>query len=625
MTIFSAHDISKSFKDKNLFDSVSFGMEKGERIGIIGKNGIGKSTLMKIICGFDTADSGEVTFNNNATFEFLDQEPKLDGYSTVLENVLSSDKELYELLNKYYDLLAKNEQGQKIDFNELEELNVKIENRSGWNYESEAKKILSKLGIDNNDAIVSELSGGFKKRVALAKALLSKPDLLILDEPTNHLDADSVQWLQDKLQKTNQSLLFVTHDRYFLDALSTRIVEIDHKKIFTYPGNYEKYLEQKEAFERAQSSELTHKLSRLRTELAWLQRGARARRSKQQSRVDWIDELKKSTLKKKENKIKIELGNTFLGSRIIDAVDISYAINGKVLFKNYTYLAKPKDRIGIIGVNGSGKSTLLNVLAGRKMPNEGKVLIGGSANIGFFEQENEALKDTQTVIGSIREIADNINVGVGRDRYITASQLLEKFLFPRIQHKKYIETLSGGEKRRLALVRMLMTNPNVIFLDEPTNDFDIATLKALEEYLDDFYGVLLIVSHDRAFLDRTVDFIHAFENDGNIKEYPGNYSRYLELKETKKNKKEIIESPKSTSKTIQKTKLSYMEQREYDGLETKIEELEQHKEELGIQLTSIDFADYEKINKLSISIKELEDKIEQCMERWIYLSDLIKK
>jgi ATP-binding cassette subfamily F protein uup len=367
------------------------------------------------------------------------------------------------------------------------------------------------------------MSGGQRKRVAIARALMAQPDLLILDEPTNHLDAVSVQWLQDDLQATSRGLLLVTHDRYFLDAVCTRIIELDQHRLFSYDGSYESYLERKESMIAVADATADHQRNKLRTELAWLQKGAKARRTKQQSRIDWIDKMQREqkTASTEFRDIDIEVGGRFLGGKIIDAVEITHGS----LITNFTYRAAPSNRIGIIGANGSGKTTLLNILNGSIRPTSGHVGIGDTVTIGFFQQEIKDLDENATVVTNVRDIAEYIDAGVGRERYISAKELCDRFGFSSKQQHAYVHTLSGGERRRLGLLRVLMSNPNVLFLDEPTNDFDLVTLSALEDYLSYFKGVLLIVSHDRAFLDKTVDTIWAFEAGGVIKEYPGNYTR----------------------------------------------------------------------------------------------------
>ncbi len=622
MTIFSSTGLAKTYNDRLLFTSVSFGMEEGERVGIIGKNGAGKTTLMKIIAGLVEPDEGEVIFNNSASLEFLDQLPEFDRNEVVLDAVMKARQEMFDYLNEYRELCSL----KGSDQDRIQWLMNKIDTGDGWNLEPEAKKILTMLGIKDLYQDVTTLSGGLRKRVALARALLSKPTLLILDEPTNHLDADSVQWLQDYLMNSSQSIMFVTHDRYFLDSITTRIVEIDKQRIFNYPGNYQTYLEQKEAFTKAEEATVTHKLTRLRTELAWLQKGAKARRSKQKSRIDWIEELRKSAKRTKEKKIKIELGKTFLGSRIIDAHSITKSIGGKLLFNDFTYIAKPKDRIGIIGPNGSGKTTLLNVLCGRDKADDGTVKLGASINFGFFEQEVRDLRPRDSVIGSLRQVADYIDVGVGRDRYLTTKDLLEKFLFPAKQQSALIETLSGGEKRRLALLRVLMANPNVLLLDEPTNDFDIQTLNALENYLDDFYGTLIIVSHDRSFLDRTVEFIFAFDGNGNIKEYPGNYSAYLEKKEIEKReaarlKAEFKPEKKQREKNSVSKKLTYKEKRELEMLEKELPALEERKAGIEKELANCPPEKYQQMEQLSNQLDEISDELDEKTLRWLELDE----
>lgn len=604
-------------------------MTEGEKVGIIGKNGAGKTTLMKIIGGKEIPDTGEVIFNNNARVEFLEQMPEFDKHDTVIDVVMKSDKNLYQLLEEYKTLCNISE--NLISDDEAERLKVvshRIDEADGWDFENQARSILTRLGMTEFDKDVIELSGGLKKRTALAAALLSKPDLLILDEPTNHLDADSVQWLQDYLTSSNQTILFVTHDRYFLDAVVTKIIEIDQNKIFSYPGSYESYLEKKHEFMQVHHSTVEHKLSRLRTELAWLQRGAKARRTKQTSRIDWIEELRKEAVHIKDKKIKIEVGADFITSRVIEAHNITKSLGGKLLFDNFTYYAKPKDRIGVIGPNGSGKSTLLKVLQKIVEPDEGTVKIGTSIKIGYFRQEVDDLKPEMSVLGAVKEVGEYINVGVGRERFLTAQNLLDKFKFPRNQQKALIRTLSGGEKRRLALIRLLMGNPNVLLLDEPTNDFDLQTLTALEEYLDNFYGVLIAISHDRAFLDRTVNFIYAFDGQGNIKQYPGNYSFYLEKREEeKRNKSRVSPEKKNKSRTksdSSQKKLSYMEQREFDKLEDLIPDLESKRDLLEEELNNDMSGDYRLMQEKSEQLESLNTQIDEASLRWLELADKVE-
>jgi ATP-binding cassette subfamily F protein uup len=621
MTLFSASNLSKSFRDKPLFRGVSFGMEQGEKLGLIGRNGAGKSTLLKIIAGIESPDEGEVALNNNLKVEYLTQRTDFEIDDTALNYVLKGKADLYSYFKEYYHLInSKNGNNARII-----ELSHKIDEQSGWDIEAKAKKYLQMLGITDFSKLLENASGGEKKRIALARIFISEPDLLILDEPTNHLDADTVQWLQDELSQSKISLMFVTHDRYFLDALATKIIEIDFEKLFSYQGNYENYLLQKE-MQLANEKSTNEKLqSKLRQELEWLSRGAKARRTKQKSRIDWANKIKDDVRFVEHKNIKIEVGGNFLGSKVIEAHNISYNIQDRILINNFSYNAKAGDRIGIIGANGSGKSTLLKIFNQELEASSGSCKLGSTVKIGYFEQEHLSIDESKTLIGSLQEIAEYINVGVGKERKITVRELLERFLFPRSRHGAYIYTLSGGEKKRIALLRLLMANPNVLLLDEPTNDFDIDTLAVLEEYLDNFYGVLITVSHDRAFLDRAVNFIWAFENNGKIKEYPGNYSTYLEKKElNKKNdNKEIIEKKNevTTNKHITKSnKLSFKEQKEINEIIDLIPILEEKIKELQEKLSN-EFSNYKLIESLSKELNETQEKLDEITLRWLELSE----
>jgi len=628
MNLFSTENISKAYKDKVLFDDLSFGMNLGERIGLIGKNGAGKSTLLKMIAGLDVPDSGNVTVNKSCNIVYLEQETFFDSGDRVIDYVLSANLEKFDLLNEYRritDNFSESNSGK------LEELTAKIESLDAWNYEHQAKIVLSQLGVEDLFRPINELSGGYKKRISIAKAILAEPDLLILDEPTNHLDVDSVQWLQDFLLSSKISLLFVTHDRYFLDALTNKIIELDRQKVFVYDGNYETYLVRRAEQIRVENAAIDKNLSKLRTELEWLNRGAKARRTKQKSRIDWIDDLKATTFKPIQKDMRIQIGNIFLGSRIIDSYNLKYTVGDKVLFEKIDYVAKPGDRIGIIGANGSGKSTYLKVLAGLLPTETGSVKHGVNLKLGYFKQEIDDLPLNSSVIGVIREIADFINIGVGKELKITASELLERFLFPPRMHGNFVFTLSGGEKRRLALCRMLMANPNALLLDEPTNDFDIDTLGALEDYLDYFKGVLLVVSHDRAFLDRVVNFVWKFKGDGSIKEYPGNYSDYLdkfeiEEKERKLENKEIRESKiqennVNKANTIKKNKLSWKENKEYEDLEQVIDTLTQEIGDLESEINSFTSSDYQKLAEITGKYESKKEQLEEKELRWLELAE----
>lgn len=623
--LFSAQSLSKSYHEKTLFTSISLGIMEGERIGIIGKNGVGKSSLLKIIAGIEESDEGIVTRGKDVHIVYLSQLPQFETHDTCIQAVMSGKPEIMEMLELHRQLCSSQESNIDKDIaDEIHELSVRIDLQNGWTLDNQAIILLTKLGIQNVHSSVHSLSGGQKKRVALAKALLSEPDLLILDEPTNHLDADSVQWLQDHLSDYSKAILLVTHDRYFLDAISTKIIELDNHSLYTYEGNFEYYLLKKEQRIAIEESTAEHERNTLRRELAWLQKGAKARRTKQKSRIDWIANMQEKPQQTEIRNIKIEIGNKFLGGKLIDAIGISKKISENILFQDFTYRAAPGDRIGIIGPNGAGKSTLLNVLSGRMQPDEGYVSIGDTVSIGYFDQEVKTLKEQMTVIGNLREIAEYIDTGIGKDRFITAKELLDRFQFPAKQHHSYVHTLSGGEKRRLAMLMTLMSNPNVLMFDEPTNDFDIATLTALEEYLEYFKGVLLIVSHDRSFLDRTVETIYAFEQD-KIKEYPGNYSAYLEKVEQQARPLQVLPSePKQQyiKQPSQKKKgLTFNEKREFEALEHTIQEQESALKDLEIRMQQVPAHDFKQFEELSQKQAITQQILDESMVRWLELSE----
>ncbi|MBM4150440.1 MAG: ABC-F family ATP-binding cassette domain-containing protein [Ignavibacteria bacterium] len=623
--LFSAQSLSKSYHEKTLFTSISLGIMEGERIGIIGKNGVGKSSLLKIIAGIEESDEGIVTRGKDVHIVYLSQLPQFETHDTCIQAVMSGKPEIMEMLELHRQLCSTQESNLDKDIaDEIHELSVRIDLQNGWTLDNQAIILLTKLGIQNVHSSVHSLSGGQKKRVALAKALLSEPDLLILDEPTNHLDADSVQWLQDHLSDYSKAILLVTHDRYFLDTISTKIIELDNHSLYTYEGNFEYYLLKKEQRIAIEESTAEHERNTLRRELAWLQKGAKARRTKQKSRIDWIANMQEKPQQTEIRNIKIEIGNKFLGGKLIDAIGISKKISENILFQDFTYRAAPGDRIGIIGPNGAGKSTLLNVLSGRMQPDEGYVSIGDTVSIGYFDQEVKTLKEQMTVIGNLREIAEYIDTGIGKDRFITAKELLDRFQFPAKQHHSYVHTLSGGEKRRLAMLMTLMSNPNVLMFDEPTNDFDIATLTALEEYLEYFKGVLLIVSHDRSFLDRTVETIYAFEQN-KIKEYPGNYSAYLEKVEQQARPLQVLPSePKQQyiKQTSQKKKgLTFNEKREFEALEHTIQEQESALKDLEIRMHQVPAHDFKQFEDLSQKQAITQQILDESMVRWLELSE----
>jgi len=632
MVLFTCSNLDKTFHEHALFKDVSFGMEYGERVGIIGRNGAGKTTLLRIIAGLEPPDTGHVAFNGAVSFEYLEQVPVFSFSQSALDAVMDGRRDIRALLDKHAELcVLVSKTHDAAVRHELDRVTELIEHAHGWSLETDAKIVLQTLGVADWSADVSRLSGGQRKRVALARALLRDPDLLILDEPTNHLDADSVQSLQDRLQQSSKALLLVTHDRYFLDAVVTRIVELEHTQLLNFPGDYEDYLERKEAMIIAREAEAERVRAKLRSELAWLQRGAPARRTKQKSRVDWIARMEATPKAVREKRIEIEVGDSYLGGKVIEAVNISKSIGGALLFKGFTHRSTPGERIGIIGPNGCGKSTLLNILAGEVEADSGSVKIGSSVNIGYFRQDQDDVDPSKSVIATLREEAEYIDTGIGRDRYLSASDMLNKFHFPHDRHNAPVSKLSGGERRRLALLMVLMRNPNVLFLDEPTNDFDIQTLSALEEYLGYFQGFLVVVSHDRMFLDRCVDFIYAFTSDGRIKQYPGNYSSYLTKKEDEQRRaaEQMKEAAESTSTSVKRTDntrksstkpLTWKEERELEQLERDIEALEAERTSLNLRLSTGD-EEYNVLAEIGHRLNDIDERISVMTERWLELEE----
>ena len=510
-----------------------------------------------------------------------------------------------------------------------------MESVGAWELETKAKIILSKLGIEDLEAKVGDLSGGYRKRIALATALLNEPDLLLMDEPTNHLDAESVEWLQEYLGRFGGAILLITHDRYFLDRVTNRILEIDRTDLFNYAGNYSYYLEKKALQEESAASTERKHQGVLRRELEWLKKGPKARSTKQKARIDRIGDMQDKEFKQAQGKVNIDTPGRRIGKKVIELEHISKAYDDRTLIKDFTYEFTPSDRIGIIGGNGAGKSTLMNIITGKVQPDEGKVEIGKTIHIGYFDQHSDhlldALNQEQRVIEYIKEVAEIVTTAGGDQ--ITASQMLEKFLFTPNQQYSPIHKLSGGEKRRLFLLQVLMEAPNVLILDEPTNDLDVQTLAILEDYLENFNGCVIVVSHDRYFLDRTVDFIFAIEPGGNIRNYPGNYSVYLEHKKKadKETKQEqIAEKPKENkaknnsnnkSPSDKKNKaLSNFERREYNKLENKITQLETDKEKLENDL-AINCSDFNLVQELSDKLTSLNHEIETATERWLELAE----
>ncbi len=636
MSILTLQKIQKDFGIKEILREASFSIEENDKVGLIGVNGSGKSTLLKMIAGIESVDSGDRIVKSGAKIIYLPQQPEVNEENTVLDQVFADSSKQMKLVQEYEDLSHKiahaSEEQQNQLTTKLIKVTEKIEAANAWELETKAKIILSKLGIEDFEAKVGGLSGGYRKRIALATALLNEPDLLLMDEPTNHLDAESVEWLQDYLNNFRGAILLVTHDRYFLDRVTNRILEIDRSDLYTYTGNYSYYLEKK-AEQEASAAKSEHKYQGiLRKELEWLKRGPKARSTKQKARIDRIQAMQEQTFKQAQGKVEIDTPGRRIGKKVIELTNVAKAYNERVLIKDFTYKFSPRDRIGIIGGNGAGKSTLMNIITGRVEPDRGIVDIGTTIHIGYFDQHSEdllkALNENQRVIDYIKDIAVYVTTADGSQ--ISASQMLERFLFTPNQQYSPIHKLSGGEKRRLFLLQVLMSAPNVLILDEPTNDLDVQTLSVLEDYLENFNGCVIAVSHDRYFLDRTVDFILAIESGGEIRQYPGNYSVYLDYKKTEEKElkqKETVtknktpSTPKSSNTNNKARRLSNYERREYEQLESKIAEMELAKEELEKTLYHNPPSDFSKVQELSEELTALNDQIEQSTERWMELAE----
>ena len=641
MTIITIQSLKKDFGIKEILKDASFSIDDNDKVGLIGVNGSGKSTLLKILSGLEPYDSGEMVVKSGAKIIYLPQQPEIEPNNTVLEQVFAYSGEQMQWIKEYEDLShhiahADSVTQEKL-LDKLAKVTEKINAANAWDAETNAKIILDKLGISDFDAKMGDLSGGYRKRVALASALMAEPDLLLMDEPTNHLDAESVQWLQEYMQKFSGAIFLITHDRYFLDQVTTRILEIDRADMYGYAGNYSYYLEKKALAEESVASSQRKHQGVLRRELEWLKKGPKARSTKQKARIDRVYDSKDKEFKQTQSKVEIDTPSRRIGKKVIELHNISKSFGDRTIIKDFTYEFAPDDRVGIIGGNGVGKSTLMNLIMTKIEPDKGKVEIGSTIHIGYFDQHSDdlitAAQNEQRAIEYIKDVATYIETSDGSQ--ISASQLLERFLFTPNQQYSPIAKLSGGEKRRLFLLRMLISNPNVLILDEPTNDLDVQTLAVLEEYIESFKGCVVIVSHDRYFLDRTVETIFAFESNGNLRQYPGNYSVYLDYKKKQEKKlqeektanskitkqvKNIEEKESKSSTTIRK--MSTYQRRELEKLENKIiPDLESKKVDVESKLHS-NSDDYEKLHQLTQELAKINENIDKATAKWMELSEL---
>lgn len=628
MVLLSIESISKQYADRPLFREVSFGMERGERLGLIGVNGSGKSTLLRIIAGIEPPDGGRVVFAGGTHVAYLPQAPTLDDSATVLEAVFAGNSPTVRLLREYEQLSAQLE-AQPHDTDLIERLGTltpQMDALGAWEAEAAARTIISELGLhDYVNNKINSLSGGQRKRVAMARALVDRPDLLILDEPTNHIDTDTIAWLESYLARIPTALLLVTHDRYFLDRLVGRMLELDRGAVYDYTGNYARFLEQKaERMARVTAAEEARQ-NLLRKELAWLRRGAQARTTKQKAHVERVYTLMEQRPEAAQGTVEIDLGpGRRVGKRVLELHKVRKAYGERQLISNFSLELQRDDRIGIIGPNGSGKTTLLNLIAGRLNPDTGEIVRGETIHMAYYDQESSELDPSQRVVDYIREAAELLR---GRDgALVAATQMLERFLFTQDQQWAYISTLSGGERRRLYLLRKLIEAPNLLLLDEPTNDLDLQTLGVLEDYLDDFQGAVIVVSHDRYFLDRVVSRIFAFEGEGQVVEYPGNYSLYAEYRTRRDTPPERLTAPKRPTSTTPATptgprKLTSKEKRELQALEERISSLEAERDRIGEQLNTAG-ADHTLYTRLAAELAAIETAIEQSFARWAELAEL---
>jgi len=629
MNILSLENVSKNFGIKPLFENVRLGFEDTDKIGIIGANGSGKTTFLRVVAGTEMPDTGRVIRAGGQTLAYLSQNPQFDDERTVLETIFASSSGVMKLIADYetacHDLALDGSDAKLLE--KVSQLQHELEISGGWEIETNARNVLTRLGITDTSAQMKTLSGGQRKRVALAHELIFKPDILILDEPTNHLDADTIEWLEDYLRRYTGALLLVTHDRYFLDRVTNRIFEIERGAIQPFAGNYAYYLEKKEEQENLRAVEGHKREQLIKKELAWLRTGAKARTRKSKHRINAAYDLMAQPKEKAKSEIDIAIGSKRLGTKIIEISNLSKSYGERKLIDNFSYLLKRDDRIGIIGANGSGKTTLLEMLTNRVKPDAGSIEIGQTVALGYYDQESRALNEEQRVIDYIKEVAEYVTT-VNGDQ-ITASQMLEKFLFAPAAQYSFIGNLSGGERRRLYLLRILMAQPNVLLLDEPTNDLDIPTLIALEEYLDDFAGALVVVSHDRYFLDRTIDNIFRFEPGGNVREFAGDYSAYLESttrEESEKRSDSVIKPVTQIPEIKEKAeisapkKLTFKENRELETLETLIPATEARLAQIAVELNRF-ATDSRKVNELFTEQQNLSAQLEADTERWLELSE----
>jgi ABC transport system ATP-binding/permease protein len=626
MNYLSVENLSKSYGEKVLFNRISFGIDQGQKIALVGINGAGKSTLMKIIMGSEVADGGEVAINQNAKIAIVPQNPVFTGELSIYQTIFDeSSNETLQTIKRYQQAMLEAQRGED-NGDKLNNILEKMEALQAWDFEYQIKEVLGKLGLHDTDLPVSNLSGGQRKRVALARAILEKPDLLLLDEPTNHLDLETIEWLEDYLSKANLAIFMVTHDRYFLEKVTTEILELEDSQIFRYHGSYGYFLEKKAERKQIEAVEQDKAKSLYKKELDWIRRQPKARSTKAKYRVDAFEETKeKAFAKKEEREIELTVTSQRLGNKIIEIEHLHKSYGDKKILDDFSYTFKKGDKIGIVGPNGAGKTTFLNMITGQLEPDAGKIAIGQTTAFGYYRQEESSFDDNKKLFDIVKDVAEVVTVAGGQT--ITISQFLTRFGFPPKQQHTPVGKLSGGEKRRLQLLMVLIKNPNFLILDEPTNDLDIMTLNTLEEFLDGFPGCLIIVSHDRFFMDRLVEHLFVFEGEGKIKDFPGNYTDLREWQKSKeKEAKEVkpaVEQSKPVAQQPKKetAKATFKEKKEFAEIEDQIEKLNLEKSEV-VHHISGGTDDHEQLLEWSNRIQLIDDELEELELRWLELSEL---
>ncbi len=622
MNLLSVDQLSKAYTEKWLFKNISFGIAKGEKLALVGANGTGKSTLLKTIAGLIKQDSGELQLANGCSVGYLPQEPELDENKTIQQTIFSSDNPTVKIINEYEAAILDIEaSGDRMQF-----LLDEMSRLDAWEFEKRSKQILSKLGISDVEVLNKSLSGGQRKRVALAQLLLLNPDLIIMDEPTNHLDLEAIEWLENLLTAHQISLLMVTHDRYFLDNVSNQILELDRGNLYIHKGNYAYFLEKKSMRETIHAAEVSKARNLMVKELEWMRRMPKARGTKSKSRIEAFYDLKDiATQNLNQNELEISVQTTRLGNKIIELHNISKQFDDLNIIENFSYIFKKKDRIGVVGKNGIGKSTFLDLLTQTQTPSSGEVIHGSTLKIGYYTQHTNNLNNDNRIIDEVKEIAEYVTLGTGEQ--VAVSKLLDMFLFPpSVQHTP-ISKLSGGERRRLQLLKVLVSNPNFLILDEPTNDLDIDTLNVLEDFLSEFAGCLLLVSHDRYFMDNLVEHLFVFEGEGKIKDFYGNYTDYKDQKtelssESKKTETKSSTVAATTVVESKKKKASFKEQQEYKNLETEIAQLESLKQELTDKLNK-GSSSHTELAEWALAIEKANLQIDEKSLRWLELGEIM--